>query len=301
MSKRQLTRSLVVAGVAVGAALGLAVPAQAAGATGYHVTGTGSKIVNDPRVAGPVTVGTLTRGTAITIDCGIRVRRGGRDVVWHHITAPVSGYLPAWQTDVPRPDRFLRGEPTCGTTVTPAPPVTKPPVTTPPVSTPPPVSPPPVTTPPVSTPPVSTPPVSTPPATTPPTTTPTTPAPSTPSAPRGATINYNQGYGGSCAYYALDRFHQLTGVYPKAFGDAKYLAASAASNGWSVGSTPRVDSIVIFQGGQNGAGMEGGHAAWVEKVSGNQIYVAEMNFPNAWTVTNRWLTPVAGVQYIYAS
>lgn len=268
MSKRQLTRSLVVAAVTAGAAVSLAVPAQAAGATGYHVAGTGSQIVNDPRSATPTTVGKLTGGTAITIDCGIRVRQGYRDVVWHHITAPVSGYIMARQTDVPRPDRFLRGEPTCGTTVTPAPPVTTPPTTTP---------------------------------TPPPATTPTTPAPSTPAAPRGATINYNQGYAGTCVYYALDRFHQLTGVYPKAFGDAKYLATSAASNGWSIGSTPRVNSIAIFQGGQNGAGMQAGHAAWVEKVDGNRIYVSEMNFPNAWTVTNRWLTPVSGVQYIYAS
>jgi surface antigen len=265
--RRQLTRLLAAGALGAGAAVSIAVPAQAADVTGYHVSGTngaGARVVSDPRVARPATVGTLTDGTAITIDCGVRVNR---DTVWHHITSPVAGFVSARYTDIPRHQRgrLLRGEQTCPTTK-PAP--TPPAPTTPAPSTP----------------------------------APSTPAPATPApvATRGATITYNQGYAGSCVFYALDRFKKFTGVYPKAFGDAKYLASSAASNGWSVGNVPRVNSMAVFQSGQNGAGAQYGHVAWVEQVSGDRIYVAEMNFPNAYTVTYRWLTPVAGVQYVYA-
>lgn len=138
--------------------------------------------------------------------------------------------------------------------------------------------------------------------TTPPTTNPTNPGtPSTPAATRGATINYNEGYSGSCVYYVMDRFHKLTGVYPKALGDAKYLASSAAANGWTVSATPRVDSIAVFQPGQNGASAPYGHATWVEQVSGGRIYVGEMNAPSAGVITHRWITPVTGVRYVYAA
>lgn len=141
--------------------------------------------------------------------------------------------------------------------------------------------------------------------------TPSTPAvtwtPAAPTAPsttvtttRGATINYNEGYAGSCVYYALERFHQYTGVYPKAFGDARYLATGAAASGWATGTTPRINSLVVFQPGQNGAGAPTGHVAWVEQVSGNQIYIGEMNAPTPYVVTHRWMTPVAGVRYVYA-
>jgi surface antigen len=276
--RRHLTRSLMVGAAAAGAAVSIAVPAQAAAVTGYHVAGTagaGSRIVSDPRNLNAAPVATLTDGTAITIDCGVRIRRFNRDTVWHHITSPVTGYITGHHIDAPRHDRFLRGESACAPTATPS----RPGPTTPAPVTPAPSVP---VTPAPSTP------------------APSTPAPSTPVATRGATINYNQGYAGTCVFYALDRFHQLTGVYPKAFGDAKYLATSAASNGWTIGNVPRVNSLVVFQGGQNGASAQYGHAAWVEKVSGNQIYVAEMNFPNPYTVTYRWLTPAAGVQYIYA-
>ncbi|GIF38982.1 CHAP domain-containing protein [Actinoplanes xinjiangensis] len=298
--RRHLTRSLMVGAAAAGAAVSIAVPAQASVVTGHHIAGTagaGARVVSDPRNVYAAPVARLTDGTAITIDCGVRIRRFNRDIVWHHITSPVTGYVAGHQIDTQRADRFLRGESTCAPAAGPARPGTTP--TTPAPATPTPsrpVTPAPTTSAPAPAPsrPVTTAP------TTPAPSLPATPAPSVPSATRGATITYNQGYAGSCVFYALDRFHKLTGVYPKAFGDAKYLAASAASNGWAVGSVPKADSLVIFQGGQNGASAQYGHAAWVEKVSGNQIYVAEMNFPNPYTVTYRWLTPVAGVQYIYA-
>jgi surface antigen len=245
----RFTQLLAIGTIAAGAVAGLAVPAQAAGTTTYHVAGTsgaGARVVSDPATADSPTIATLRDGTTITIDCGVRGRSVRHDAVWHHITSPVSGYISDYYTDTPSSNRFVAGEATCST----------------------------------------------------PTTTPS--SPSSPSVTRGATINYNEGYAGSCVFYALDRFHKLTGVYPKAFGDAKYLATSAAANGWTVGSTPRVNSLVVFQPGQNGAGGPTGHAGWVEQVSANRIYIGEMNAPNSGVITHRWLTPATGVRYIYA-
>jgi surface antigen len=266
--RRQLTRVLAVAALAAGAVVGIAAPAQAAGISVYHIDGApsgGSRVVTDPRSAPAGTIVRLPNGTSITIDCGVRLRSGHRSAVWHHITSPVTGYLEDYYTDTPATNRLISGEPTCSSAVIPGKPATTP--TTP--------------------------------AT--PTRTPAkTPSASTPAATRGATINYNEGYAGSCVDYALDRFHQVTGVYPKALGDAKFLATSAAANGWTTSATPRVDSLVVFQPGQNGAGGPTGHAAWVEQISGDRIYIAEMNAPTPFVVTHRWLTPAAGVRYIYA-
>jgi surface antigen len=274
--RRRLTRVLAVGAIAAGAVVGAAVPAQAAGITAYHVTGTsgaGSRVVSDPGSATAATIAMLADGTSVTVDCGVRGRSVNRNTVWHHITSPVTGYIADYYTDTPGFNRFISGEATCSPVVPPSKPAATP---------------------------------------TTPTTTPTTPAatPTTPSvAPtpskavvtRGATITYNEGVGGSCVYYALDRFHQLTGVYPKAFGDAKYLATGAAASGWTVSATPLVNSIVVFQPGQNGAAAPTGHAAWVEQVSGDRVYIAEMNAPTAWVVTHRWVTPATGVRYIYAA
>jgi surface antigen len=265
--RRHLTRVLTVGAVTATAAVGMAVPAQAA-VTGYRVSGTagaGSSVLSGPGTAGATTVTKLADGTQVTIDCGVRGRTVHRDAMWHHITSPVNGYIANYYTNTPSLNRLLRGEPVCAAT----PPAVTPPTTNTPAA----------------------PPAGSTPA--------TPPAGSTPVAARGATIDYNEGVGGSCVYYVMDRFHQKTGVYPKALGDARYLASGAKASGWTVSDVPRVDSIAIFQPGQNGAGSPTGHAAWVEQVSGGKISVAEMNAPNAWEITHRTLTPAAGVQYIY--
>ena len=268
--RRRWTRALAVGAVAAAAVVGTAGAAQggtAAGAphgtglgglemqpltlaaTGYHIAGAGSagsSVVRDPGDAGAAAVATLADGTGFTVDCGVRGRSVKGNTVWHHITAPVTGYIADYYTDTPGFNQFIAGEAAC----------VAPPVVVPPPAT----------------------------------------------ATRGQTITYNEGAPGSCIYYALDRFHQLTGVYPKAFGDARLVGTSAAAHGWTVSATPRVDSIAIFQPGDNGAAGGTGHAAWVEQVSGNRIYVAEMNAPTAWVVTHRWIdAPAASVRYVYAA
>jgi surface antigen len=128
------------------------------------------------------------------------------------------------------------------------------------------------------------------------------PNPGPPAATWGRTTPRNLGVWGQCVWYALERFHQATGVYPLGYGDAWNFANSTGANGWTVSNTPRVRSVAVFQPGANGAGSYG-HVAWVEQVSGNQIQVAEMNYGYGNRVgkeSRRWLIPTSNVRYVYA-
>ena len=138
------------------------------------------------------------------------------------------------------------------------------------------------------------------------------PTPTQPAVNTGKTLTSNSGDKGNCTWWALNEFHQFDGLYPDTLnpantGDAKYWATNAGLNGWTVTSTPRVDSIAVFQPGANGAFPVGaGHVAWVTAVSGSQITVTEMNFeggspPGGFNkVDTRTLTPASSVLYILA-
>lgn len=98
----------------------------------------------------------------------------------------------------------------------------------------------------------------------------------------GKTLSYDEGDAGNCTWWAIHEFQLYSGMYPNFSdpansGDAQYWAINAAYNGWTVSSTPRVDSIAVFPEGANGAGSYG-HVAWVTAVSGSRITVSEMNF-----------------------
>jgi surface antigen len=121
----------------------------------------------------------------------------------------------------------------------------------------------------------------------------------------GRTLTGNTGVPGQCVWYAIQEFHQYDGLYPDTLdpaannGNAMYLAANAVYNGWTVSSTPRADSIAVFQPTKDGAGTDG-HVAWVTSVSGPYITVSEMNFPTAGTTDTRTFIPDSSVQYILA-
>ena len=71
-------------------------------------------------------------------------------------------------------------------------------------------------------------------------------------------------------------------------------------HGWTVTSTPSVDSIAVFQPGENGAGSVG-HVAWVTSVSGSSITISEMNgTAGPYHTDYRSLVPATGVRYILA-
>jgi prepilin-type processing-associated H-X9-DG protein len=115
----------------------------------------------------------------------------------------------------------------------------------------------------------------------------------------------NTGAAGQCVWWALNEFHQYDGLYPNTIdsaannGNAMCLAANAAFNGWTVSSTPRADSIAVFQPGVNGA-LADGHVAWVTNVSGPYITISEMDAPNPFVTDTRTFIPASSVQYILA-
>lgn len=126
-----------------------------------------------------------------------------------------------------------------------------------------------------------------------------------PSVRTGRTASGNEGSPGQCTYWAIEEFHAYSGLYPYLLdpadnGNAEYWATNAAYDGWTVTATPRVDSIVVFPPGVNGA-LSDGHVAWVTKVSGTSITFTEMNGPaGPYNVDTRTVTPAASVRYILA-
>jgi surface antigen len=130
------------------------------------------------------------------------------------------------------------------------------------------------------------------------------------SAVVGGTVSTNPAGGspGQCTWYAENMFNGyfLPGGYMNTYGpnngNAMYWATNASLHGWAIGSTPRIDSMVVFQPGENGAGPVG-HVAWVTEVypASNTITITEDNYPQGNGPETRTLSPVAGVQYIYVN
>lgn len=119
-------------------------------------------------------------------------------------------------------------------------------------------------------------------------------------ASTGKTTAKNLGVAGNCTWWAINEFHTFSGLYPYFTGNAKDWAASAASNGWTVISTPHQNSIAVFPPGVNGA-LSDGHVGWVTGVSGSKITISEMNGPAGFgKVDTRTLTPASSVRYILA-
>ena len=97
--------------------------------------------------------------------------------------------------------------------------------------------------------------------------------------PTGQTIGSNWFPGGQCTWWAEQLAAGYMGVYPDFNGNADQWAAWASSHGYAVGGAPRVDSVVVFQPGADGAGGVG-HVAWVTEVYPNRgtMTLSEMNF-----------------------
>lgn len=77
---------------------------------------------------------------------------------------------------------------------------------------------------------------------------------------------------GQCTWYAWGRANEITGKNLPCRGDAKTWYSVASSNGYSVGSTPRKNSIAVWSKGTYG------HVAYVEKVEGNSVTITESNW-----------------------
>lgn len=75
-------------------------------------------------------------------------------------------------------------------------------------------------------------------------------------------------YGTNCTWYAWKMAYEKCGVALPGFGDAKNWYKNALNKGYSVGSTPKSNSIVVW-----GSWTEYGHVGYVEKVIDNILYV----------------------------
>ena len=106
-------------------------------------------------------------------------------------------------------------------------------------------------------------------------------------------------YSDQCTYYAEQRMANQTSRYMPVYGNAYQWGTQARAGGWTVGTTPAVNSVVVFPAGSFGSSV--GHVAWVVAVSGNQLRIQDYNWN--WVgarVTDHWVTVPSGTQYIYS-
>jgi surface antigen len=133
-------------------------------------------------------------------------------------------------------------------------------------------------------------------------------------ASRGQTVSSNPAVGGQCTWGAQEMFHWYAGAYMATTGNAKDWPLAVRQRGWTVGTRPRMDSMIVFQPGVNGAGSNG-HVAWITAVwpDRNSVQIKEMNFTSgAWNWDYRTIYPAINtgsnattgqinLQYIYTN
>lgn len=108
---------------------------------------------------------------------------------------------------------------------------------------------------------------------------------------------------GQCTYWADLRYHQLTGNWVDWSGNAYQWASGARAAGWNVSTMPHVPSIIVLQGGTQGAGYYG-HVAVVERInSDGSVYTTNMNWYNGgggWDRESGWtFRPGPGVLFVW--
>ena len=74
-------------------------------------------------------------------------------------------------------------------------------------------------------------------------------------------------YGINCTWYTWDKVKNMQGVSLPAWGNAKTWYNSAKKAGFKVGIKPQSNSIIVWDI------TEYGHVAYVEKVSGEYMYI----------------------------
>ena len=81
-------------------------------------------------------------------------------------------------------------------------------------------------------------------------------------------------YGTNCTWYAWNMAYQKAGVALPGWGNAKDWYYDAMNAGYSVGTTPRANSIVVW-----GGWTTYGHVGYVESVGDNTLYVWDSTGP----------------------
>jgi surface antigen len=111
-------------------------------------------------------------------------------------------------------------------------------------------------------------------------------------APQDSLLDSWGMYNRECVSYAAWEVYQTYGYMPYwgGVGNANQWPGDANSAGIPTGSTPQVDSVAISMSGYYG------HAMWVEKVSGDMIYVSQYNYDLNGQYSEMW---VNGSHFIY--
>jgi surface antigen len=101
-------------------------------------------------------------------------------------------------------------------------------------------------------------------------------------------------YNRECVSYAAWKVYQTYGSMPYwgGVGNANQWVRDARRAGIATGSTPAVHSVAISMRGYYG------HAMWVEKVSGDMIYVSQYNYDLHGHYSEMWLRS-SDLTYIY--
>ena len=81
-------------------------------------------------------------------------------------------------------------------------------------------------------------------------------------------------YGTNCTWYAWNMAYEKAGVALPGFGNAKEWYNDAKNAGYSVGTTPRANSIIVW-----GGWTSYGHVGYVERVDGNTLFVWDSTGP----------------------
>lgn len=101
-------------------------------------------------------------------------------------------------------------------------------------------------------------------------------------------------YNRECVSYVAWKVYQTFGYMPYwgGVGNANEWLSDARATGIPTGYTPKVHAVAISLRGYYG------HAMWVQKVSGNKIYVSQYNYELRGQYSEMWVD-ASGLAYIY--
>ena len=113
-------------------------------------------------------------------------------------------------------------------------------------------------------------------------------------APQDSTLDSWGMYNRECVSYAAWKVYQTYGSMPYwgGVGNANQWPGDAERAGIATGATPEVNSVAISMAGYYG------HAMWVEKVSGDMIYVSQYNYDLHGDYSEMWVNG-SHFTYIY--
>jgi surface antigen len=113
-------------------------------------------------------------------------------------------------------------------------------------------------------------------------------------APQDSSLDKWGMYNRECVSYAAWKVYQTFGYMPYwgGVGNANQWVGNAQAAGITTGYKPKVHSVAISLHGYYG------HAAWVEDVKGNMIYVSQYNYDLAGHYSEMWVNK-SNFMYIY--